>query len=396
MVLTSCLCFSQNGVVILQVEGIDLKKGGELSAGIFKEENFPKVGKQLLGTEVAVTGSKMEIRISNVPAGWYGVAVFQDIDKNKNLKTNFIGLPQEPIGFSNDARIKFGPPDFEDARFIGAKRQRDHSKNNSTLNYNKMKELILITGASSGIGYEMARLLAAKGYDLVLVARRLEKLEVLKSELEKSYSIKVYPIQKDLSEVAHAAQLYDEIKQRKLEVTMLVNNAGRGAYGNFSDTDLEMEMKMIELNVLSLVCLTKLFLQDMLIRKKGRIMNVASLLSFLPFPYYTVYSATKAFVLSFSETLAAELEGTGVVVTALCPGPVDTAFNTDEMWKTNAYKANQPVNPEFVANQGVELLLNGTGKKVVGFNNWFISNLPRITPDGIMMKIKKNLASQRN
>ncbi len=258
-----------------------------------------------------------------------------------------------------------------------------------------MKDLILITGASSGIGFEMARLLAEKGYDLVLVARRIEKLEALKEELEKKHHIMVYPIQKDLSQVSQAIDLYDELKQRKLEVTMLVNNAGRGAYGNFSDTDLDMELKMIELNISSLVCLTKLFLQDMLIRKRGKIMNVASLLSFLPFPYYTVYSATKAFVLSFSETLAAELEGTGVVVTTLCPGPVDTAFNTDAMWKTNAYKANQPVGPQVVANKGVELLLNGRGKKIVGFNNWFISNLPRITPDVLMMKIKKNLASQR-
>jgi len=257
-----------------------------------------------------------------------------------------------------------------------------------------MKELILITGASSGIGYEMARLLAEKGYNLVLVARRIEKLNSLKEELGEKHSINVYPIQKDLSQVSQAVDLYNELKQRKLEVSMLVNNAGRGAYGNFSDTDLEMEMKMIELNVSSVVCLTKLFLQDMLIRKKGKIMNVASLLSFLPFPYYTVYSATKAFVLSFSETLAAELEGTGVAVTTLCPGPVDTAFNTDAMWKTNAYKANQPVSPLVVAKKGVELLLSGEGKKIVGFNNWFISNLPRITPDGLMMKIKKNLASQ--
>lgn len=259
-----------------------------------------------------------------------------------------------------------------------------------------MKELILITGASSGIGYEMARVLAAKGFDLVLVARRIEKLEVMKKEFEKDHNINVYPIQKDLSTVTQALELYEEIKRQKLEVTMLVNNAGRGGYGNFSDTDLDMELKMIELNVSSLVCLTKLFLQDMLIQKKGRIMNIASLLSFLPFPYYTVYSATKAFVLSFSETLAAELEGTGVVVTTLCPGPVDTAFNTDTMWKTNAYKANQPVSPQRVAKQGAKLLLHGKGKKIVGLNNWFISNLPRFTPDVIMMKIKKNLASQQN
>ncbi|NBW35349.1 MAG: SDR family NAD(P)-dependent oxidoreductase [Cytophagia bacterium] len=133
-----------------------------------------------------------------------------------------------------------------------------------------------------------------------------------------------------------------------------------------------------------------------LAEKKGRIMNVASLLSFLPFPYYAVYSATKAFVLAFSETIAAELEGTGVVVTVLCPGPVDTPFQNETMMKTNAMSANKPVPVEGVASAGVKLLLHGKGKKVVGFNNWFISNLPRITPDSIMMKIKKNLASQKN
>jgi len=137
-----------------------------------------------------------------------------------------------------------------------------------------------------------------------------------------------------------------------------------------------------------------LFVQDMIVRKRGRIMNIASLLSFLPFPYYSVYSATKAFVLAFSETLAAELEGSGVQVVTLCPGPVDTPFNTDAMWKTNAYKANKPVDASVVAKEGVELLLWGKGKKIVGFNNWIISNLPRITPDFMMMKIKKNLASQ--
>lgn len=258
-----------------------------------------------------------------------------------------------------------------------------------------MKELILITGASSGIGYEMAKLLAAQKYDLVIVARRQEKLEAMKNELQKN-GVTIHVIQKDLSETENAISLYEELKDKGLEVTMLVNNAGKGSYGNFSDTDLEAELRMIELNVTSVMVLTKLFLQDMLIRNHGKIMNVASLLSFLPFPYYSVYSATKAFVLAFSETVAAELEGTNVTVTALCPGPVDTAFNTDAMWKTNAYKANKPVDPEIVAKQGVDLLLHGKGKKIVGFNNWFISNLPRLTPDTIMMKIKKNLASQRN
>jgi short-subunit dehydrogenase len=258
-----------------------------------------------------------------------------------------------------------------------------------------MKPLVLITGASSGIGYEMARQLAAQGYDLLLVARRLEKLETLKLELEKSFRITVHVIPKDLSDLQQAYALYEEVKQHGWEVNMLVNNAGRGLYGNFADSDLHTELQLINLNISAVVILTKLFLQDMLVRKEGRIMHVASLLSFLPFPYYSVYSATKSFILAFSETLAAELEGSGVIVTTLCPGPVDTAFNSEAMWKTNAYQANVPVSPEIVANHGVQLLLHGKGKKIVGFNNWFISNLPRITPDKIMMKIKKHLASTK-
>lgn len=258
-----------------------------------------------------------------------------------------------------------------------------------------MKDLILITGASSGIGYEMARLLSARKFNLVLVARSATKLEALKRELEARDGIQVHIFPCDLSQPQAAQTLYEKVRQRGLDVTMLVNNAGVGVYGSFSDTDLEAELSMIQLNVSTVVALSKYFLQDMLVQKRGRILNVASLLSFLPFPYYSVYSATKSFVLAFSETLAAELEGTGVVVTTLCPGPVDTAFNTEAMWKTNAYKANQPVSPAAVAEQGVQLLLTGTGKKIVGFNNWFISQLPRITPSAIMMKIKKNLASQQ-
>jgi short-subunit dehydrogenase len=217
----------------------------------------------------------------------------------------------------------------------------------------------------------------------------------MQKELTTRYGILVHFIVEDLSDVQAAVDIYEALQKEKILVTALVNNAGVGNYGNFIETSLEEELKMIELNISSVVALTKLFAKDMVSRKSGRIMNVASLLSFLPFPYYSVYSATKAFVLAFTETVAAELEGTGVVVTALCPGPVDTGFNTDKMLTTNAFKANKPVHPKVVAEQGVKLLLKGKGKKIVGFNNWFISNLPRFTPDGIMMKIKKNLASQQ-
>ncbi|MFL5747121.1 MAG: SDR family NAD(P)-dependent oxidoreductase [Niastella sp.] len=258
-----------------------------------------------------------------------------------------------------------------------------------------MKEYVLLTGASSGIGYEMATQLAAKKLNLILVARNETKLQQMQKELTTTYGISVQYIVKDLSDVQAAIGLYKDVQREKLLVTALVNNAGVGNYGHFIETSLEEELKMIELNISSVVALTKLFAKEMASRKSGKIMNVASLLSFLPFPYYSVYSATKAFVLAFTETIAAELEGTGVVVTALCPGPVDTGFNTDKMLSTNNFKANKPMHPKVVAQQGVKLLLHGKGKKVVGFTNWFISNLPRFTPDSIMMKIKKNLASQK-
>jgi len=258
-----------------------------------------------------------------------------------------------------------------------------------------MKEYALITGASSGIGLAMARELASRRYNLILVARSAEKLEAIKKELELAFVVDVVIIAADLSSPDIARMLVGRILHEQLQVNLLINNAGVGLYGDFINTSLESELNMINLNVSSLVVLTKLFAAEMRQRGSGRIMNVASLLSFLPFPYYAVYSATKAFVLAFTETIAAELEGTGVVVTALCPGPVDTAFNSQEMWSTNAYKANKPVSPESVARAGVDLLLHGKGKKIVGFNNWFISNLPRVTPDFLMMKIKKQLASQQ-
>jgi short-subunit dehydrogenase len=256
-----------------------------------------------------------------------------------------------------------------------------------------MKEYILITGASSGIGYEMAQQLAEKKYNLILVARRAEKLEQMQKELTSKFKIDVQYIDKDLSKIELAIELYKDVKSQNFVVSHLVNNAGFGGYGEFLETSLENELNMINLNVNSLVVLTKLFSQDMATRKSGRIMNVASLLSFIPLPYYSVYSATKTFVLAFSETIATELDGSGVVVTALCPGTVETSFHTPEMRKTNAMSTNKPVPAKDVAAAGVKLLMTGKGKKIVGFNNWFISNLPRVTPDVIMMKIKKKLAS---
>lgn len=274
--------------------------------------------------------------------------------------------------------------------------KHEQSKNNCTSqNLKHMKEFVLITGASSGIGYEMAQILARQQFNLILVARRIEKLDELKNRLNHQYGIEVYTIKSDLSNPENAVQLYDDIRAKGLHVTMLINNAGVGEYGEFTDISLDKQVNMINLNVTSLMILCKLFLKDMKESAKGKVMNIASLLSYIPFPYYSVYSATKAFVLSLTETLAAELEGTGVEIKALCPGPVATDFNTPEMLNTNAYNANKPISPAKVAEVGVRHLLKGRGVKKVGFNTWFISNLPRITPDTIMMRIKKNLAKQQ-
>lgn len=256
-----------------------------------------------------------------------------------------------------------------------------------------MKEYILITGASSGIGYEMAKQLASKNYNLILVARSEDKLQKLQKELMNEYSIEVNYLLFDLSESDSASDLYELVKENNYLVTGLINNAGFGDYGNFVEMPLKKDEEMIALNITALVGLTKLFGADMVKLRNGRIMNVASLLSFLPLPYYSIYSATKSFVLAFTETVSAEIQGTGVTVTALCPGTVETPFHTDSMRKTNAMSANKPMSVDVVAKAGVDLFLNGKGKKIVGFMNWFLSNLPRITPDKIMMKIKKNLAS---
>ena len=256
-----------------------------------------------------------------------------------------------------------------------------------------MKSYILITGASSGIGYEMAQQLAALKYNLILTARSEDKLEAMQKDLSLKHGVTVHYIAKDLGKTDQATALYHEIKSANYLVSHLVNNAGFGNYGHFVETSLEEELNMIDLNISSLVILTKLFAKDMVTRKSGRIMNVSSLLALLPFPYYSVYSATKSFVLAFSETLAAELEGSGVVVTTLAPGITETAFVSSEMRETNFMKSTKPTPVKTVATAGVELLLHGKGKKIVGFQNRFKSILAKILPSSAMMKVKKKLAS---
>ncbi|MDR2944453.1 MAG: SDR family oxidoreductase [Methanosarcinales archaeon] len=189
-----------------------------------------------------------------------------------------------------------------------------------------MKKTALITGASSGFGYEFAKIFAANGYDLVLTARNQEKLKALAAELKEKNGAEVFVIVKDLSQKDAALDIFTETEQAGIDVTVLVNNAGFGDYGRYADTDWEKQLKMVTVNIVALMQLTRLYLPQMRRRNNGKILNVASMAAFTPGPYMSVYYASKAFVLSFSEALTGELKGTGVTVTAVCPGPAATGF----------------------------------------------------------------------
>ena len=189
-----------------------------------------------------------------------------------------------------------------------------------------MSETALITGASGGIGAEFAHIHAAAGGDLVLVARNLEKLEEIKADLESTYGITVLTIAMDLSRGDAAERVFAQTQAAGIKVSLLINNAGVGGHGKFYERKLPDDLAMMQLNMGALVSLTHLYLEAMVQRGAGKVLNVASTAAFIPGPLQAVYYATKAFVLSFSEALAEELSGTGVTVTALCPGPVMTGF----------------------------------------------------------------------
>jgi short-subunit dehydrogenase len=183
----------------------------------------------------------------------------------------------------------------------------------------------LITGASSGIGRELATLFARDGYDLTLVARDRAMLARIGDELTRVHGVAVDVIAQDLSHPNAAAEVYRELKRRSIKIDVLVNNAGFGTYGPFVDSDAATESEMLQLNIVALTKLTRLFLEDMLAKREGRILNVASTAAFQPGPLMAVYYASKAYVLSFSEALANELRDSGVTVSTLCPGPTQIA-----------------------------------------------------------------------
>lgn len=228
----------------------------------------------------------------------------------------------------------------------------------------------LITGGSMGIGYELAKVFAGHDHNLILVARTESDLQRVKEELEGT-GIDVITISKDLFDPNAAAELYQEIKSRGLEVDILVNDAGQGEYGLFAETDLNRELAIVQLNISSLLVLTKSFLRDMLARGGGKILNVSSIASKAPGPWQAVYHGTKAFVQSFTEALRREVKEQGITVTALLPGATDTDFfNKAGMESSKAVQDKSKLSdPAQVAKDGYKALMSGDDKVISGFKN---------------------------
>jgi short-subunit dehydrogenase len=229
-------------------------------------------------------------------------------------------------------------------------------------------EVALVTGASSGIGLELARLLASDGYNLVLVARNRPSLERLAAELRAGHGVSVTVIVQELAEIGAAQAIANHLASRKIEVDILVNNAGTQVYGPFAESSVERQLAMIQVNATAVAHLTRLVLPGMVARGRGSILNIGSTGSFAPGPLNALYCATKAFVLSFTAALAAELAGSGITATALCPGPTATAFATRH-GMDDVRMFRHAMSPSQVARIGYRAMEKGRPVAVAGLAN---------------------------
>ncbi len=256
-----------------------------------------------------------------------------------------------------------------------------------------MQKNALITGATAGIGFAFAECLAAKGYDLALVARDQVRLAERAGSLEARHHIQVQILARDLSNPASAPDIFQALQRRDFSVSVLVNNAGFGVYGLFAQTGLARELEMLQVNMISLVQLTKLFLKPMLDRHEGRILNVASTASFQPGPLLSLYSASKAFVYSFSCALALELKGTGVTATTLCPGGTKTEFQQRAGMAPAA--ALRPMSARRVAEIGCDALFKGRPVVVAGLKNKLMAAVSRRVPTMWAARVAEKLNKGR-
>ena len=255
-----------------------------------------------------------------------------------------------------------------------------------------MKNTALITGASSGIGLELAKVHASKGGDLILVARNKSKLDELKKELETLFKVNVYVIGKDLSANNSAQEVYDETIKQNIQIDYLINNAGFGDFGMFVETDWSKELQMINLNITTLTQFTKLYLQDMVKRRRGKIMNVASTAAFQSGPTMAVYYATKAYVLSFSEAVDNEVRDKGVTVTTLCPGATESGFQAAAaMEESNLVKGKKLPSANEVAVFGYASMMKGKTVAIHGLMNYLMANSVRFIPRALVVKLTRRI-----
>jgi uncharacterized protein len=255
-----------------------------------------------------------------------------------------------------------------------------------------MSKTALITGASNGIGLELAKVHAANGHNIILVARSENKLQELKETITKQYNVQVYVFAQDLS-IANSAQVvYDYVQQQNLTVDYLINNAGIGDYGFFHELQWEKTNQMIQLNITSLTHFTHLFLKDMVKRGSGKIMNVASTAAFQSGPTMAVYFATKAYVLHFTEAIANEVKENGVTLTALCPGATESGFFAAAVMEDSGLvKGKKLPTSKEVAEYGFKAMEKGKVVAIHGFKNRFLANSVRFAPRSIIVKITRKI-----
>jgi short-subunit dehydrogenase len=251
-----------------------------------------------------------------------------------------------------------------------------------------MQKIALITGASSGIGFELAKLCAQDKYTIIMVAKNEERLKFKSEEIRKAYQVEVITIAKDLANPQAAEDIYNELKNKKIIVDILINNAGFANAGNLADTQLQAEKELLLTNILTLTALTKLFLQDMLKTNTGKILNVASVAAFLPGPYMATYYASKAYVLSLTEAIATEIQGTGVTISCLCPGPTKTGFQERSgLKKSRLFTVKEPMSAKIVAQAGYHGVINGTRVIIPGISNKLMALGAKLTPHALTNKI---------
>ena len=257
------------------------------------------------------------------------------------------------------------------------------------------KMTALITGASGGIGLELARLFAADGHDLVLVARSAGKLSSLADELKGRHNVRARVLPADLARPEAPREIYEELRRDGVNVDALVNNAGVGSYGLFAETDSKAELDLLQINVVALTHLTKLFLPALIARRRGYVMNVASTAAFQPGPLMAVYYASKAYVLHFSEALSNETEGTGVVVSALCPGPTETGFVEAAGMEESKLFDRGPMNAREVAEVGYRGMLAGKRIVIPGLRNALVAHAVGFMPRGMVTKVVRGIQERR-